>query len=61
MDNDVRTFLNLTDPHLNFPHRWPEYKSIKKFGWRKYPVRFLIHRKLVHIMGNILDKFELKG
>ncbi|NMV51886.1 transposase family protein, partial [Lactobacillus reuteri] len=29
MDNDTRTLLNLTDPHLNFPHHWLKYKSIK--------------------------------
>ena len=26
MDNDTRTLLNLTDPHLNFPHHWLKYK-----------------------------------
>ena len=30
MDNDTRTLLNLTDPHLNFPHHWLKYKTIKK-------------------------------
>ncbi len=29
MDNDTRTLLNLTDPHLNFPHHWLKYKVIK--------------------------------
>ena len=28
MDNDTRTLLNLTDPHLNFPHHWLKYKTI---------------------------------
>ena len=27
MDNDTRTLLNLTDPHLNFPHHWLKYKT----------------------------------
>ncbi|WP_405077406.1 hypothetical protein ACIUDV_02320 [Limosilactobacillus reuteri] len=30
MDNDTRTLLNLTDPHLNFPHHWLKHKTIKK-------------------------------
>ncbi len=30
MDNDTRTLLNLTDPHLNFPHHWLKYKTILK-------------------------------
>lgn len=29
MDNGTRTLLNLTDPHLNFPHHWLKYKVIK--------------------------------
>lgn len=30
MDNDTRTLLNLTDPHLNFPDHWLKYKLIQK-------------------------------
>ena len=57
MDNDTRTLLNLTDSHLNFPHHWLKYKSIKKFGWYKYPILFLISRELVQIVALlIVDK-----
>ena len=34
MDNDTRTLLNLTDPHLNFPHHWLNYRTSSFFNGR---------------------------
>ena len=57
MDNDTRTLLNLTDPHLNFPHHWLKYKSIKNVRVAQISVPFLISRVLVQIVALlIVDK-----
>nr|WP_283581107.1 hypothetical protein [Limosilactobacillus reuteri] len=57
MDNDTRTLLNLTDPHLNFPHHWLKYKSIKNIQVAQISCAFLISRVLVQIVALlIVDK-----